>query len=176
MTNSPHGHHQRYLKEVSIKKAPGTHTREIKFARGITQHLESYTLATLTPNVLASDVDLTHRIATVQLDKNQETRHVPLSADAVAVFDQVLTRVVQPIDTDLLFYGDPEKDGQRSFYEFNKAWRVVLARAGITELQLPTFSYPNNPHRSSYSMARRPLKIRFISVKGIIHHSPPISL
>ncbi|MBF0192501.1 MAG: site-specific integrase [Magnetococcales bacterium] len=225
---------ERYLNEVSVKKAPGTHAREIKLARGLVQRLGNYTLATMTPNVLAkfrderlktvssntvrldlalishlftiaikewqvglpfnpvlniskpapararerrlmgdeeerllaacdaysnptvgwvvrialatamrkeeilklrrSDVDLTHRIATVQIDKNQETRHVPLSADAVGVFERVFNRTVQPIDTDLLFYGDPGADGERDFYEINKAWRVILARAGIEAL------------------------------------------
>lgn len=221
----------RYVKEVSIKKAPRTHAGEIKLARGITLRLGKYTLSTLTPKVLSSyrderlktvsantvrldlalishlytiaikewqigipsnpvmsiskpspargrdrrlvgdekerllaacdahsnpilgwvvriaietamrkeeilklersDVDLENRIALVRIDKNQEPRPVPLTEEAARMFDQAINREDRPLDTSLIFFGDPGQDGKRRFYEINKMWRNALVKAGI---------------------------------------------
>ena len=66
--------------------------------------------------------------------KNGDSRMVPLSRRATEIFREALDQPV-PIDSKLIFYGSPGKDGQRRPYEINKMWRLALARAGIQGLR-----------------------------------------
>jgi len=67
--------------------------------------------------------------------KNTETRTVPLSGSAIKVFKQVFANQVKDIETDLLFYGEPGKDGQRRGYTLNKVWSSALQQAEIDDLR-----------------------------------------
>ncbi len=42
---------------------------------------------------------------------------------------------IRPKDTDLVYWGEPGRDGQRRAYEYSPAWRRALKRAGITNLR-----------------------------------------
>ncbi len=68
-----------------------------------------------------SQVDLVRRVARLQQTKNGSSRTVPLTQEAVRVLRVALANPVRPIDSDLLFYGEPGRDGKRRSYQFNPA-------------------------------------------------------
>ena len=80
-------------------------------------------------------VDLQKRTVHLSETKNGSVRTVPLTRDAVEVFHQALNHPVRPDDTDLIFWGEPGRDGQRRPYEFRPAWRRTLKDAGIDGLR-----------------------------------------
>jgi integrase len=67
-------------------------------------------------------VDLQRRVVHLLETKNTSPRTVPLSAAATAVFREALNHPVRPIDTDLIFFGEPGRDGKRRPYQFNPVW------------------------------------------------------
>lgn len=80
-------------------------------------------------------VDLSRRIVRLTNTKNGSARTVPLSKSAFLVFEQAFNHPVQPKDTDLIFFGEPGKDGIRRAYTLNKVWETALKRAKITGLR-----------------------------------------
>jgi integrase len=54
-----------------------------------------------------SQVNLEKRVVTLTETKNGSTRTVPLSHAAVTVLRTALANPVRPIDTDLVFFGEP---------------------------------------------------------------------
>lgn len=80
-------------------------------------------------------VDLDRRIITLTKTKNGSARTVPLSNGALIPLQGALNNAVRPIDTDLIFFGEPGKDGQRRPYEFAPTWRRTLKAAGIEDLR-----------------------------------------
>jgi integrase len=46
-----------------------------------------------------------------------------------------LSNPVRPFDTDLIFWGEPGRDGKRRPYEFRPAWHRTLKEAGIKGLR-----------------------------------------
>jgi len=67
-------------------------------------------------------VDLKRRVVRLLETKNSSPRTVPLSAVATTTFIEALNHSVRPIDTDLIFYGEPGRDGKRRPYQFNPVW------------------------------------------------------
>jgi len=82
-----------------------------------------------------SDVNLGRRTATLRDTKNNETRTVPLTHDAADVLAQALSNPIRPIDTDLLFFGEPGKDGRRRGYEYKPEWQRIKQAVGVTDLR-----------------------------------------
>ncbi len=67
--------------------------------------------------------------------KNNEVRTVPLTNKAKEVFRQVMDHPIRPIDSDLLFFGEPGRDGKRRPYTINRMWAEALQRAEIENLR-----------------------------------------
>lgn len=80
-------------------------------------------------------VDLGRRIVRLNETKNGSARTVPLSRRAVRVFRQALANPLQPTDTDLIFFGEPGRDGTRRPYVTNRVWSIALKRANIVNLK-----------------------------------------
>ena len=80
-------------------------------------------------------VNLEKRTAHLTETKNGSARTVPLTREAVAVFRLALANPVRPIDTDLIFFGEPGRDRVRRPYEFRPAWHRTLKEAGIKGLR-----------------------------------------
>ena len=80
-------------------------------------------------------VNLEKRTAHLTETKNGSARTVPLTREAVAVFRLALANPVRPIDTDLIFFGEPGHDKVRRPYEFRPAWHRTLKEAGINGLR-----------------------------------------
>lgn len=83
-----------------------------------------------------SQVDLSRRVVRLLDTKNTLPRTVPLSSEATALFQQALAHPVRPIDTDLIFFGEPGKDGQRRPYNFNKVWLGIKRTVGLSDFRL----------------------------------------
>ncbi len=82
-----------------------------------------------------SQVNLKKRIVYLTETKNGSARSVPLTREAAAVFREVLDHPIRPLDTDLIFWGEPGHDGKRRPYEFRPAWHRTLREAGIKGLR-----------------------------------------
>jgi integrase len=78
-------------------------------------------------------VNLQKRTVHLSETKNGSASTVPLTRDAAYVFRIALNNRVRPLDTDLIFWGEPGRDGIRRPYEFRPAWH--LKEAGIKGLR-----------------------------------------
>lgn len=82
-----------------------------------------------------NQVDLTRRVVRLLDTKNTLPRTVPLSTKATALFRKALANPIRPIDTDLIFFGEPGKDGKRRPYNFNKVWLDIKRTAGFPDFR-----------------------------------------
>jgi len=82
-----------------------------------------------------SQVDLARRVVRLIETKNTLPRTVPLTVEATDLFRQALAHPVRPIDTDLIFFGEPGKDGQRRPYNFNKVWLNIKHSVGCSDFR-----------------------------------------
>ncbi|EKO3576822.1 site-specific integrase [Vibrio metschnikovii] len=82
-----------------------------------------------------SQVDLKKRVVFLVETKNTMPRTVPLSLLALKSFKQAINNPVRPIDTDLIFFGEPSKDGKRRPYNFNKVWMKIKAKIGLKDFK-----------------------------------------
>ena len=80
-------------------------------------------------------VDLKRRIVHLTKTKNGSERTVPLNHSATDVLKRALNFEIRPIDTTLVFFGEPGRDGQRRPYCFHPAWFRAVRTAGITGLR-----------------------------------------
>ncbi|PKO58830.1 MAG: integrase, partial [Betaproteobacteria bacterium HGW-Betaproteobacteria-17] len=82
-----------------------------------------------------SQVDMARRVVRLVETKNTLPRTVPLTTEATALFQEALANPVRPIDTDLIFFGEPGKDGKRRPYNFNKVWMDIKRTAGCADFR-----------------------------------------
>jgi len=83
-----------------------------------------------------TSVNLEKRTIYLSDTKNNESRTVPLSDKAINTLKSVLAFPIRPIDTELLFYGEPGADGNRRPYALDRIWQQTLVRAEITDFRL----------------------------------------
>ncbi len=60
---------------------------------------------------------------------------MPLTGEAVDALSAALSNPIRPIDTDLLFFGEPGRDGRRRGYEYKPEWRRIKQAVGLTDLR-----------------------------------------
>lgn len=82
-----------------------------------------------------AQVDVRRRIVRLAHTKNESARTVPMTVHAKDVFAVALANPVRPPDCDLVFFGEPGRDGRRRPYNFNKAWLTIKANLGIHDLR-----------------------------------------
>ena len=80
-------------------------------------------------------VVLEARVVRLTQTKNGSARTVPLTRQAVEVVRAALDHPARPTDTELLFRGEPGRDGQRRPYEFRMAWKKIIRNTGIPNLR-----------------------------------------
>lgn len=80
-------------------------------------------------------VDLNRRIVRLLETKNTTPRTVPLSKAAVEIFREAFNHPIRPIDTDLIFFGEPGRDGKRRPYVFNPAWLIIKRQQGLADVR-----------------------------------------
>jgi integrase len=85
-------------------------------------------------NLRVGDVDLGSRIVRLSDTKNNCARTVPLTAAAAATFKTAIEHPLRPLKTNLIFYGEPGKDGKRRPYQFAKIWGEIKTAVKIDDL------------------------------------------
>ena len=80
-------------------------------------------------------VDLLRRVVRLTDTKNGSARTVPLSLEALQVIKEALNHSIRPMDTDLIFWGEPGRDGKRRAYEFRMAWKKIIKDTQIANLR-----------------------------------------
>lgn len=82
-----------------------------------------------------SQVDVKRRVVRLTDTKNNEARLVPLTQAATEVFKQALNNPVRPLDCDLVFFGEPGRDGKRGPYAYTKLWNLAKKKAGLNDFR-----------------------------------------
>ena len=78
-------------------------------------------------------VDLRRRIVHLQDTKNGSSRTVPLTIRAKDTFAAAIANPVREPECDLIFFGEPGRDGRRRPYNFNKTWGQIKATLRIDD-------------------------------------------
>ncbi|HEX7643015.1 MAG TPA: site-specific integrase [Burkholderiaceae bacterium] len=81
-----------------------------------------------------SQIDFKSRVIRLSNTKNDSARTVPMTKVATEVFAYAVKNPVRPFDTDLIFFGEPGKDGKRSPYQFLKTWQAIKKDLGMADL------------------------------------------
>ncbi len=81
-----------------------------------------------------SQIDVDRRIVTLRDTKNGTARTVPLTRAAADILRAALDNPIRPIDTDLIFFGEPGRDGRRKPYVFQKLWAGIVRELGFADL------------------------------------------
>lgn len=82
-----------------------------------------------------AQVDLAKRVVRLVETKNTMPRTVPLTRAATELFKEALANPIRPKDCDLVFFGEPGRDGERRPYDFNKVWMTIKAEVGLKDLR-----------------------------------------
>lgn len=80
-------------------------------------------------------VDLQKRVVRLDVTKNSSPRTVPLTKAAKTAFQAAIDNPIRPPQTDLVFFGEPGRDGVRRPYLFDKAWTDAKKEAGLTDFR-----------------------------------------
>jgi integrase len=80
-------------------------------------------------------VDTARRVVRLQNTKNEDARTVPLTKRAAAELIEAIANPLRPQGCDLIFFGEPGRDGVRRPYNFNKMWRKVKTDLGLSDLR-----------------------------------------
>lgn len=76
-------------------------------------------------------VDLDRRIVKLLLTKNTQPRTVPLTTAATDLFRGALEHPVRPKGTDLIFFGEPGRQGTREPSQFDRIWQEIKRAEGL---------------------------------------------
>lgn len=82
-----------------------------------------------------SQVNLSSRVIRLADTKNNTARSIPLTLTATATLKEALDNPVRPIDTDLVFFGEPGRDSKRRPYAFSKIWTILKTALGMPDLR-----------------------------------------
>jgi integrase len=85
-------------------------------------------------NLRTSQVNLASRVARLTDTKNNSSRTVPLTMDAAAAFKAALENPLRPKTSDLIFFGEPGRDGVCRPYQFAKIWAGIKESVQIGDL------------------------------------------
>jgi integrase len=81
-----------------------------------------------------SQIDLQRRVVSLTDTKNGSARLVPLTRAAAEILQLAMDNPVRPLDTDLVFFGEPGRNGHRKPYVFQKLWTRITSGAGLADL------------------------------------------
>ncbi len=87
-------------------------------------------------NLTERQIDLNRRIIRLDKTKNHTSRTIPLSRTATALFREALANLERrAVDSDLVFFGNPGRDGVRRPYHFAPVWRRLKVQLGIVDFR-----------------------------------------
>lgn len=120
--------------EKALKEAVAQHSNPMLrwiFEIALETGMRSSEITGLRLGQVSVDRRVVHLIDT----KNDDARTVPLTRRAAAIFEEALANPVRPKDCDLVFFGEPGKDGVRRPYNFNKIWGNIKKKLGIANFR-----------------------------------------
>lgn len=82
-----------------------------------------------------SQVSLKRRTLLLPKTKNRDPQTIPLSRLATELFRRALNHPRRPPETDLIFFGEPGRDGVRRPYQFLSIWRNIKIEAALRDLR-----------------------------------------
>jgi len=82
-----------------------------------------------------NQVNLSNRTIFLPDTKNNSVRTVPLMKNAYDVIVSALEHPHRPNDTDLIFYGEPGREGTRNPYTINRVWSKALKLAELDDFK-----------------------------------------
>lgn len=85
--------------------------------------------------VRVGQVDMLKRVVRLEHTKNSSPRTVPLTKAATSAFQDALDNPLRPPETDLVFFGEPGRDGVRRPYLFDKAWNDAKKTADLIDFR-----------------------------------------
>ncbi len=65
--------------------------------------------------------------------KNTHPRTVPLTSSATELFRSALAHPIRPLGTDLIFFGEPGRQGFRGPYAFDRVWQETKKKQGLKD-------------------------------------------
>lgn len=93
-------------------------------------------------NLTEKQIDLQQRMVRLQETKNHTARTIQLGRAAAMLFQETLEnpeRLV--IDSELVFFGNPGRDGVRHPYHFAPLWRRLKQQVGIEDFRFYDLQY-----------------------------------
>ena len=88
-------------------------------------------------------VDLQKRTITLPTTKSGESRTVPLTRAATEIFRKAMANAARNSATNLIFPGEPGRDGIIRPYQFLSCWRTLKLRAGVSD-----YRFHDNRHEA----------------------------
>lgn len=82
-----------------------------------------------------NQVDLKRRVVRLAVTKNDSARTVPLTQAATKAFTEALANPTRPKGCQLVFFGEPGRDGKRRPYVFHQVWREIKLALGLGDLR-----------------------------------------
>ena len=82
-----------------------------------------------------NQVDLKRRVVRLAMTKNDSARTVPLNQAATKAFMDAVANPARPKGCQLVFFGEPGRNGERRPYVFNKVWRQIKVALGLGDLR-----------------------------------------
>lgn len=86
-------------------------------------------------NLTRSQISLKNKTIFLPDTKNGTSRIVPLSNKTLEVLNEAINFPIRHSDTELLFFGEPRKEGIRKPYNIKAAWGKALKEANISDLR-----------------------------------------
>ncbi len=80
-------------------------------------------------------INLEKRTIFLKDTKNNDVRTVPLMHDAYEAVEAAINYPMRQHDTELLFYGEPGREGIRNSYIVNRVWAKALEKAEIEDFR-----------------------------------------
>jgi len=81
------------------------------------------------------DIDLSRRLAHLTMTKNGTARTVPLTLRAVEILALAINNSLRPNETQLIFFGEPGRNGNIAHYTIEKLFSQARARAALTDFK-----------------------------------------
>jgi len=82
-----------------------------------------------------SQVAIEKRVVRLSNTKNDGARTVPLTKRATEILQTALDNDLRPKDCQLIFFGEPGKDGKRRPYAFTKIWGNLKTELGMQDFR-----------------------------------------
>ena len=120
--------------EVRLRKAIEAHSNPM-LGWIFTLALETGMRSSELVGLRISQIDLSRRIVRLSLTKNDTARTVPLTLKATDTLSSALRNPLRPSDCDLVFFGEPGRDGLRRPYAFTKVWMDIKESLGMHDLR-----------------------------------------